>query len=61
MPWQVIELVNGVQTRCIYAESVDIKVNTKTEKSTTDKSWWNIACHGFLKIENSFVTITDTA
>jgi len=57
LPWQVVEVVDGKETRRVYAASVDIKVNTKTEKSITDRSWWNIACEGQLLQEDNNITI----
>jgi hypothetical protein len=57
LPWQIIEIVDGIETRRIYAESVDIKVNTKTEKSKSDKNWWNITCNGHLQQENNNIII----
>ena len=57
LPWQVAEVIHGIETRRIYAASVDIKVNAKTEKSRTDKTWWNIACEGQLQQEDNNITI----
>jgi hypothetical protein len=57
LPWQVAEIVHGIETRRIYAASVDIKVNTKTERAFTDKAWWNIACEGQLLQEDNNITI----
>jgi len=57
LPWQVAEVIDGQETRRIYAALVEIKVNTKTEKSRTDKTWWNIACEGQLLQEDNNITI----
>ena len=61
LPWMVVEVIDGKETRRIYGASVDIKVNSKTEKSMTDRNWWNIACEGQLLQEDTNLVILPTS
>jgi len=56
-PWQVIEVIDDIETRRFYVNAVEIDVATWTEKSTVDKDWWNITCEGILVKEDHCIRI----
>ena len=58
-PWLVVEIKEELVKK-FFLDSVDINVSSWTEKSSEDNLFWNIACLGYLTVENNNGVISES-